>query len=113
MMRHTLVWTVVIATVLSVLVRPKRIPEAVWATAGALLLLTFGLISPRDALSAVGRGTDVYLFLTGMMVLAELARREGFFDWLAAIAGARARGSRARLFAIVYAVGTDRKRTRL
>jgi len=106
MMRHTLVWTVVTATVLLILVRPRRILEAVWACSGALLLLMLGLISPRDALSAVGRGTDVYLFLTGMMVLAELARREGFFDWLARIAVEHARGSRAGLFAIVYAVGT-------
>ena len=36
----------------------------------------------HDALAAIGKGTDVYLFLTGMMLLAELARREGLFDWL-------------------------------
>ena len=106
MTRSSLIWIVVIATVLLILVRPKRIVEAFWAGAGALLLLVLRLISPHDALAAVGRGTDVYLFLTGMMVLAELARREGFFDWLAVIAVSLAKGSRSRLFAIVYAVGT-------
>ena len=62
--------------------------------------------SPLEALAAVGRGTDVYMFLTGMMVLAELARREGFFDFVAVLALEKARGSPRRLFAIVYVVGT-------
>ncbi len=41
---------------------------------------------------------DVYLFLTGMMMLAELARREGFFDWLAMIAGSPGPRVRASAF---------------
>jgi arsenical pump membrane protein len=41
-----------------------------------------------------------------MMLLAELARQEGLFDWLAAFAVAHARGSPQRLFMLVYAVGT-------
>jgi arsenical pump membrane protein len=57
------------------------------------------------ALRAIARGTDVYLFLTGMMLLAELARHEGVFDWLAAIAVRAAKGSPARLFALLYGVG--------
>ncbi len=52
------------------------------------------------------KGTDVYLFLIGMMVLAELGRHEGLFDWLAAYAVLHARGSAARLFALIYVVGT-------
>ena len=59
----------------------------------------------RDVVAAVGRGTDVYLFLAGMMVLAELARREGVFDWVASHAVRAARGSRMRLFGLIYAVG--------
>jgi arsenical pump membrane protein len=58
-----------------------------------------------DALQAIGHGTDVYLFLIGMMLLAELARQEGLFDWLAALATRQARGSARRLFALVYLVG--------
>src|SRR5690348_4872808 len=52
------------------------------------------------------KGIDVYLFLIGMMVIAELARREGLFDWMAALAVEHARGSPQRLFLQVYAVGT-------
>ena len=51
-------------------------------------------------------GTDVYCFLVGMMLVAELARVTGVFDRLAALAARAARGSRHRLFALVYGVGT-------
>ena len=105
-MSHIFVWVIAAGTILFILVRPGQIAEAVWAVSGALLLLLTHLISPREALSAVARGADVYLFLTGMMILAELARLEGFFDWIAVFAVEHAKGSQARLFAIVYLVGT-------
>jgi arsenical pump membrane protein len=89
-----------------VILRPRRLPEAIWAVAGAMALVLLGLLSWRDAARAVGQGTDVYLFLIGMMLLAELARQEALFDWLAAFAVRRARGSSRRLFALVYLVGT-------
>jgi arsenical pump membrane protein len=41
-----------------------------------------------------------------MMVLAELARREGLFDWLALYAVRHAGGSGRRLFDLVFLVGT-------
>jgi arsenical pump membrane protein len=65
-----------------------------------------GLVPWTDVAHAVGRGTDVYLFLAGMMLLAELARREGLFDFLAVLAVRHARGSARRLFALVYVIGT-------
>lgn len=40
-----------------------------------------------------------------MMLLSELARREGLFDWLASIATAHAKGSPRRLFVLIYVVG--------
>lgn len=89
-----------------VILRPFPVPEAIYAVAGALALLAFGLVGPAEGLAAVRRGTDVYLFLAGMMVLAELARREGLFDWTAALAARMARGSATRLFDLVFLVGT-------
>ena len=59
-----------------------------------------------DALTGVAKGTDVYLFLFGMMLLAEIAREEGLFDWLAAVATSHANGSARRLFLLIYGVGT-------
>ena len=104
-MNTLLVWSIAIATIAGILFRPRRWPEAVWTCLGAGLLVLLGLLPPRAAWQAVQKGTDVYLFLTGMMLLAELARREGVFDWLASHAARAARGSRARLFALVYGVG--------
>ena len=68
-----------------VILRPFNLPEAIWAVAGAVLLIVLGLISIPDALTGVAKGTDVYLFLFGMMILAEIAREEGLFDWLAGV----------------------------
>ena len=41
-----------------------------------------------------------------MMLLAEVARQEGLFGWLAAQAVRHSQGSAKRLFLIVYVVGT-------
>ena len=98
-------WGIAALATGGVIIRPWRLPEAVWAVLGAVALVGFGLLSWSDALAGVHRGLDVYLFLTGMMLLAELARAEGLFDWLAAVAVTLARGSPQRLFALVYAVG--------
>lgn len=77
-----------------------------WATAGAVLLVVLGLLPLDAALNAVGKGTDVYLFLIGMMLLAEVGHREGLFDWVAVLAVNHARGSPTRLFLLVYLAGT-------
>lgn len=103
---HVATWCIAGAAIVGVIVRPWKLPEAFWAVAAALVLLVSSLISLPDAGKAVLKGTDVYLFLTGMMVLAELARHEGLFDWLAAVAVQRANGSPTRLFGLVYLVGT-------
>ncbi len=100
------VWTIAAATLAGVLIRPGKWPEAIWACLGAALLVVTGLLPVSGAASGVAKGTDVYLFLTGMMLLSELARRQGVFDWLANVAVRKARGSRARLFTLIYLVGT-------
>ncbi len=104
-MTTVLVWAIAAGAIAGVLLRPRDWPEAVWACLGALILVVSGLLPWRQAGGAAGKGTDVYLFLTGMMLLSELARREGVFDWLASLAVAAAKGSRLRLFGLVYLVG--------
>src|SRR5207245_3440131 len=89
-----------------VIVRPFRLPEAIWSLAGAVALVLFGLLPPGDALNGARKGVDVYLFLIGMMLIAELARLEGLFDYLAALAVEYAGGSPQRLFLLIYLVGT-------
>jgi arsenical pump membrane protein len=88
-----------------VILRPFRVTEAIWAVAGAAVLVALGLLSIPDALAGVAKGGDVYLFLFGMMLLAEIAREEGLFDWLAALAARHAAGSSRRLFLLIYGVG--------
>lgn len=104
-MTHIFIWIIAFVSIAGVIIRPFKIPEAVWAVSGALLLLVFQLLTPADGLSGIANGLDVYLFLTGMMLLAETAREEGLFDWLAAHATKRADGSASRLFLLIYLVG--------
>ncbi len=99
-------WGIAGVATAGVIARPFSWPEFVWAAGGAGLLVLLGLLSPGKAWSGIARGADVYLFLTGMMLLSELARQEGLFDWLAAHAAAQAQGSAVRLFTQVFTVGT-------
>jgi arsenical pump membrane protein len=100
-----IVWIVSLASILCMLLRPRKIAEAWWICGGALLLVIARLIPLRQAAHAVYEGLDVYLFLTGMMILAEMAREEHVFDWAAGIAAGHAKHSSGRLFVLVYGVG--------
>lgn len=101
----TATWGIAALATFGVIVRPWRLPEFIWAVAGAVLLVLLKLLPWPEALAAAGKGTDVYLFLVGMMLLAEVARNEGLFDWLAGQAVRHSRASAKRLFLIVYVVG--------
>jgi arsenical pump membrane protein len=104
-MSNAFIWVVAVLVMAGIVVRPFRLPEAVWAVGGALLLVVSGFLTPLEAWRGVGRGLDVYLFLTGMMLLAETAREEKVFDWLAAMATQASKGSARRLFFLIYVVG--------
>ena len=106
MLIQSTIWAIAAVATMGVIVRPFGTPEAIWAVLGAAILVATGLISFQDALAGIGKGTDVYLFLFGMMLLAETARAEGLFDWAAAHATRRAKGSASRMFMLIYAVGT-------
>jgi arsenical pump membrane protein len=92
-------------SILLMLIRPRGIREVYWVGGGALLLVLLGLAPLPLAARAIAEGTDVYLFLIGMMLLSELAREHGVFAWLSSMAVRSAKGSRSRLFAIVYGIG--------
>lgn len=98
-------WGIAAAATAGVIVRPFKWPEAVWAVAGAGLLTALHLLPVDLAIRAIDRGSDVYLFLVGMMLLSEVARREGLFDWVAVLAVNHAKGSPRKLFLLVYLVG--------
>ena len=103
----TVITALVVATsILLMLLRPRGLAEVWWVCGGALSLVVLRLIPLRLAASAVAKGGDVYFFLAGMMLLSEIARRHGVFDWLSSVAVRSARGSSTRLFTTLYAVGT-------
>lgn len=103
---QTLLGLIVVSSVLLMLIRPRNIPEVYWISGGVFLLLILRVVPLRLAGRAAAKGTDVYLFLIGMMLLSELAREHGVFDWLSSMAVRSARGSCSRLFLLVYVTGT-------
>ncbi|KQZ95960.1 MAG: arsenic transporter [Achromobacter sp.] len=103
---NAVIWLIAAATTMAILFRPWRLPEYVWATTGAVALVALGLLPAAQAGSAILEGTDVYLFLIGMMLVAEVARQAGLFDWVAVAAADHAAGSARRLFDLVFLVGT-------
>lgn len=106
LLAHILLIGIVALSILLMLVRPRRIAEVWWIGGGAALLVALRLVPPALAGRAIAEGTDVYLFLTGMMLLSELARMFGVFDWVASVAVEHARGSCVRLFTMIYVAGT-------
>ncbi len=105
MVHNETIWAIAALTTAGVIIRPFRIAEWVWAVTGALLLVVTGLIPVSMAGAGILKGGDVYLFLTGMMLLSETAQANGLFDWIATWAVNHAAGSTTRLFTLVYLAG--------
>lgn len=106
MMHHNeAIWAIAVLATACVIIRPFRVAEWIWAVAGALLLVLTGLMPVSMAVTGILKGGDVYLFLTGMMLLSETARLNGLFDWIATWAVNHAAGSTVRLFTLVYLAG--------
>src|ERR1700689_2158751 len=103
---HVVLPLIVAVSIALMLTRPRGVPEVWWISGGALLLIVLRLVPLRVAGQGVAKGSDVYLFLIGMMLLSELAREQGVFDWAASVAVRGANGSCSRLFLLVYSVGT-------
>lgn len=103
---HVFVWLIVGFSIALMLVRPRDISEVYWIGGGAILLVVFRLVPLTLAGHAIAKGTDVYLFLIGMMLVSELAREHGVFDWLSSLAVGGAKGSSSRLFTLVFGIGT-------
>ncbi len=102
---HILISLIVGISILLMLVRPRNISESYWIVGGVLLLLALRLVPLPLTARAVVKASDVCLFLIGMMLLSELAREHGVFDWLSAAAVRQAGGSCSSLFAMVYGLG--------
>lgn len=100
------IWAVSACTVAAILVRPFRIAEWIWAVCGAAIVAAIAWMPAGQLWTAVMRGADVYAFLIGILGLAELARSEHVFDWIALRLLRGANGSKPRLLFLVYVLGT-------
>jgi len=96
---------IALLTVAAIVVRPWRVPEWVWAVAGASAETICGAVGARDSWIAVAAGANVYAFLIGVLALAETARSQSVFVWLAGHAERLAAGSRLATLALVYGAG--------
>lgn len=105
MQANIFIWIIALLSIFLIIIRPFKLSEAYWAVGGAVLLVICRLVSGPEAWGGVIKGLDVYLFLTGMMLLAEIAREEKLFDWLAALAVSFSKSSATKLFLLVYVVG--------
>ena len=101
-----LIGLIVTASILLMLVRPRGVAEVWWVGSGVLLLLVMRAIPLSLAAHAAAKGYDVYLFLIGMMLISELAKEYGVFDWVASLVVGLAKGSCSGLFVLVYLAGT-------
>ena len=96
---------VFLLTLALILIRPRGLHEA-WATViGGTLMLSCRLETPAQAWQTVAQGADVLLFLLALLLLSDLLRASGFFEWAAIHAARAARGDGGALFRNVFLLG--------
>ena len=92
-------------TLALLLIRPRGLHEA-WATVmGAVLMLLCHLETPHEAWQGIAQGGDVLLFLLALLLLSDLLRASGFFEWAAIHAARAARGDGRTLYRNVFLLG--------
>ena len=79
-----------------------RVPPALIAVPGAGLLVLLGAVSGDDAAATLRQVAPTVAFLVVVLLLAELADREGLFGWAAALTARRAGRSAQALLGRVF-----------
>jgi arsenical pump membrane protein len=103
---RVVVTVAIFATMLAlVVVRPRRWSEAWWTMLGAAAMLTFGLVSPREAIGATLAGKNALLFLLSLLALSLLVGKSGFFDWAALRCARIAKGNARSLYRNAFVLG--------
>jgi arsenical pump membrane protein len=88
---------VVLLATLAVAAVPGRVPPAAVAVPGAVFLVLVGAVGFPEAEDAVREVLPTVAFLVVVLVLAELADREGLFRWAAEVTARQAGSSAQRL----------------
>jgi arsenical pump membrane protein len=106
-MVHTAIGVAIFtATLVAIMVRPYRVPEAISAAIGAGAMLATGIVRPVDAGGVLASELNVYGFFLGLMTISAIADEAGVFATLAYHAGRWANGSQRRLLVGVFLIGT-------
>jgi Na+/H+ antiporter NhaD/arsenite permease-like protein len=92
----------VIFVVTYALIATDRVDKTIAALLGGSLVVILGLVSQEDAFGAID--LNVILLLTGMMIMAGILRRTGFFGWLAIRSVKVAGGDPYRLLMVLSVV---------
>jgi arsenical pump membrane protein len=93
---------VVAVAILLLALRPPRVPAWLWPIAGAVLLILTGNEPLRDAAASIARQWNILLFILGLMAISAAADRSGAFEWIGEVVVRRAKGSRRRLFVLLF-----------
>jgi arsenical pump membrane protein len=96
---------IVTAAMALVGMRPRGVPEWSWAIGGAAIVVILGYEPLRSALHAIAEQWNVLLFILGLMGLSAAAEESGAFAWVAEAMLERGRGSRRRLFVLLFLCG--------
>jgi Na+/H+ antiporter NhaD/arsenite permease-like protein len=89
-----------------VAIATERIHRTIVALLGAALMLTFGVLTQPEAFHSRDYGVDynVIFLLVGMMVIVNILRKTGLFEWLAVWATRRAQAKPFRMLVLLSAV---------
>lgn len=88
-------------------VRPRGLPEVVFAVPAATVVVAGGLLSPGGAWDEVARLFPVVAFLAAVLVISELCDADGLFRYAGAVMAQRSRGSGRRLLGYVFVLAAS------
>jgi arsenical pump membrane protein len=97
--------SIFVLTLSAIMIRPYRIPEALAAVAGAILMLIGRYLLVSEAAQVIVVQWNIYGFFLGLMTISAIADQAGIFEIMAAQTGRLAGGSARRLFVGVFLVG--------
>jgi Na+/H+ antiporter NhaD/arsenite permease-like protein len=84
------------------LITTDRIDKTIVALLGGLMMVVLGVLDQAEAFAGID--FNVIFLLAGMMALAGILRRTGFFQWLAIVSAKTARGDPVRLLILLSLV---------
>lgn len=101
-MEFNVVLTAIIFVVTYALIATDRMDKAIAALLGGTTVVVLGIIHQEEAFGAID--LNVIFLLAGMMILAAILRRTGFFQWLAILSVKVAGGDPFRLLIVLSVV---------